>query len=338
MLVGVCDFPSDYAFPPPAYGGIERWLWAVANGARSAGADVHLLGPSWSTDLDGWVRKPVRLESVGAGSLVEKTLISSDYDLLVVGHEYPSLPEWTRTWETLDCDVATFQHSPSFEHAADAFDGKRSRLYCYSPEMIERYAAHDPIPELAVHLGIDEDEPPAREGDDLIWVGRIDADKAPHIAARAAQILGLRLRLVGPVFDKDYVEQHADVLHADHVEWLGEVGGPAKAELLASAGTFVYTYARDYVEAGAAVFGEALRAGTPVAALAWREGTCPSAALCEQTGAVAVADPLLDDEPTAQQLAGAIARTTDLCSREVQEIGQKRFDPALHFEALASLR
>ena len=25
MLVGVCDFPGSYAFPPAGYGGIERW-------------------------------------------------------------------------------------------------------------------------------------------------------------------------------------------------------------------------------------------------------------------------------------------------------------------------
>ncbi|MEV2276245.1 lasso peptide biosynthesis B2 protein [Nocardiopsis sp. NPDC049922] len=47
VLVGVCDFPGRYAFPPAGYGGIERWLWAVAVGARAAGADVHLLGPGW---------------------------------------------------------------------------------------------------------------------------------------------------------------------------------------------------------------------------------------------------------------------------------------------------
>lgn len=45
MLVGVCDFPSGYQFPPHGYGGIERWLWAVAVGARQSGAEVHLLGP-----------------------------------------------------------------------------------------------------------------------------------------------------------------------------------------------------------------------------------------------------------------------------------------------------
>ncbi len=61
MLVGICDFPGDYAFPPSGYGGIERWLWAVAVGARAAGAEVHLLGPggrSWPTngrcDPFGW--------------------------------------------------------------------------------------------------------------------------------------------------------------------------------------------------------------------------------------------------------------------------------------------
>ncbi|MFF6997620.1 glycosyltransferase [Streptomyces sp. NPDC008313] len=200
MLVGVCDFPGSYAFPPAGYGGIERWLWAVAVGARAAGADVHLLGPGWLTDLENdWVRRPVRLEDITAGSLAERELRDTGYDLLVVGHEYPSLPAWTRKWNELDCDVATFQHSPVFQHADAAFDGRRSRLYCYSPEMIERYAEHQPITELAVHLGLDEEEPSAVAGSDLVWLGRIDEEKAPHLAVRAAQILGRRHDSLEPV-------------------------------------------------------------------------------------------------------------------------------------------
>ena len=69
MLVGVCDFPGSYAFPPAGYGGIERWLWAAAIGARRAGADVHLLDPLWRSDLgDGWATDPVRLEDLAPGS------------------------------------------------------------------------------------------------------------------------------------------------------------------------------------------------------------------------------------------------------------------------------
>ncbi|MBO4254792.1 glycosyltransferase [Streptomyces griseorubiginosus] len=337
MLVGVCDFPGSYAFPPAGYGGIERWLWAVATGARAAGADVHLLGPGWLTDLEhDWVRKPVRLEDIKPGTLAEREMRDSGYDLLVVGHEYPSLPAWTRTWSELDCDVATFQHSPVFQHTATAFDGQRSRLYCYSPEMTERYADHRPIAELAVHLGLHEEEPPATGGTDLVWLGRIDEDKAPHIAVRAAQILGRRIRIVGPVFDKEYVQLHEDLLTAEHVEWVGELGGTAKTAAIAEASVFVYTYARAYVEAGAAIFGESLRAGTPIAALTWREGTCAQAALCNETGSVAVVDPLEDDETAARRLADAIQQAEDLDHRRVQAIGMQRFDPERHFQTMAT--
>jgi glycosyltransferase involved in cell wall biosynthesis len=337
VLVGVCDFPGSYAFPPAGYGGIERWLWAVAVGARAAGADVHLLGPGWLTDLEqDWVRKPVRLEDVTAGSLAERELRATGYDLLVVGHEYPSLPAWTRTWGELDCDVATFQHSPVFQHTDTAFDGAQSRLYCYSPEMAERYADHQPIPELAVHLGLNEDEPPSVAGRDLVWLGRVDAEKAPHLGARAAQLLGRRIRIVGPVFDAEYVRRHAKLLNADHVEWVGELGGPAKTAAIRDASVFVYTYARTYVEAGAAVFGESLRAGTPMAALTWRTGTCAEAALCNATGAITVADPETDDEAAAHQLAHAIEQAESLDHRQVQETGLHRFDPARHFTAMAA--
>jgi glycosyltransferase involved in cell wall biosynthesis len=337
MLVGVCDFPGEYPFPPSGYGGIERWLWAVAIGARSTGADVHLLGPGWRRELEpAWTIQPTRLETILPGSREFAHLRSTAYDLLVVGHEYPSLPAWRQVREELDCDVATFQHAPNFQHSYRAFDGKRDRLYCYSTEMVERYADHHPIHELAVHHGIDEAEPPAIAGRDLVWVGRIDAEKAPHLAVRAAQILGRRIRLVGPVFDPEYVREYGGLLSSDHVEWAGELGGQMKTAAFHGAATFVYTYARNYVEAGAAVFGEALRAGTPVAALSWRKGTCAEAALCGRTGATALISPEDDDETAAQALAEAIERTDHLDYAEVQALGQARFDPGRHFEAIAA--
>jgi glycosyltransferase involved in cell wall biosynthesis len=337
MLVGVCDFPGSYAFPPAGYGGIERWLWAAAVGARHAGADVHLLGPSWRPGLgDDWVTEPVRLESLTTGSRQFPRLRSAGYDLLIVGHEYPSLPAWRRAWEKLDCDVATFQHAPDFRHTAGAFDGYRSRLYCYSPEMTERYLADHPRAELAVHLGLGEDEPPAADGCDLVWLGRIDSEKAPHLAIMAAALLGRRIQIVGPVFDEGYVSLHRELFRADHVEFAGELGGAAKTTALNAGRVLVYSCARHYVEAGAAVFGESLRAGTPVAALAWRRGTCAQAALCDDTGAVAAVPPDADDNYAASALAEAIEQAALLKPAHVQEVGQARFDPVRHFQALAT--
>lgn len=337
MLVGVCDFPGDYRFPPHGYGGIERWLWAVAVGVRQTGAEVHLLGPQWRPELaEECTLRPIRLEDVGPGGRQARNLRDTGYNLLVVGHEYPSLRAWRAVWEALDADVATFQHWPYFVHKPDAFDGVRSRLYCYSDEMRERYAAHQPIAELAVHLGLDEAELPAQDGDELLWLGRIDAEKSPHLAIRAAQLLGRRITIAGPIFDDGYVDAHRALFGADHVRLVGEVGGPAKATLLAAAGTLVYTCARDYIEAGAASFGEAMRAGTPVAALTWRRGTCAQAALCDQTGSVALVDAQADDGIAAEALADAIEQTEPLRSADVQEVGLIRFDPARHARTLAT--
>lgn len=337
MLVGVCDFPGSYAFPPRGYGGIERWLWAAAVGARRAGADVHLLGPAWRPGLgDEWVTEPVRLENLTPRSRQLARLRSAGYDLLVVGHEYPSLPSWRRSWEELDCDVATFQHAPEFRHTAGAFDGCSSRLYCYSPEMVQRYLADYPRAELAVHLGFGEEEPPAVNGRDLVWLGRLDAEKAPHLAIMAAVLLGRRIWMIGPVFDADYMSVHYELFRDDHVTFAGELGGAAKAAALNAGQVLVYSCARHYVEAGAAVFGESLRAGTPVAALTWRQGTCAHAALCGDTGAVATVPPESDDDQAASALAQAIEQAASLSPAHVQEVGQARFDPVRHFQALAS--
>lgn len=337
MLVGVCDFPGDYAFPPNGYGGIERWLWAVAVGARRSGAEVHLLGPQWRTELaDEWTMRPVRLEDLTAGGRQARSLRDTGYDLLVIGHEYPSLPPWRVTWNSLEADVATFQHWPYFEHREGALDGQRSRLYCYSEEMCKRYAAYRPIAELAVHLGLDEPELPIQDSGELLWMGRIDAEKSPHLAIRAALLLGRRITVAGPVFDTAHVDAHHDLFTADPVTLVGEVGGEAKMRLLAEADALIYTCARDYIEAGAASFGESLRAGTPVAALAWRPGTCAQAALCDKTGCVALVDAEADDEIAAKALAEAIEQVTPLRAREVQETGLSRFDPVRHFQALAT--
>lgn len=337
MLVGVCDFPGTYPFPPSGYGGIERWLWAAAIGARRTGAEVHLMGPQWRQELAGeWVLRPIRLEDVTPGTLVARSLRAMGYELLVVGHEYPSLPAWRATWETLDVDVATFQHWPYFDHQPGTFDGLQSRLYCYSIEMRDRYASHRPILELAVHLGLGESALPAREGGELLWLGRIDAQKAPHLAIRAADMLSRNITVAGPVFDPTYLDAHRADFTANHVTLAGEVSGKTKARLLAEAGTLVYTCARDYVEAGAAIFGEALRAGIPVAALAWRLGTCAHAALCGQTGAIAQLSPETDDDRVAKALADAIEQVAVLQAQEVQEIGRTRFDPARHFRTLAA--
>jgi hypothetical protein len=78
----------------------------------------------------------------------------------------------------------------------------------------------------------------------------------------AAALLGRRIRVIGPVFDEAYAVRHSDLFRADHVDMAGELGGADKTAALRAGRVLVYACARYYVEAGAAVFGESLRAGT----------------------------------------------------------------------------
>ena len=307
-------------------------------GGRQAGADIHLIGQQWRPGPGSrWPVVPVRLETLTPGLPQLARLRRTGYDLLIVGHEYPSLPAWREAWRELGCDLATFQHDPDFRHADGTFDDSKVRLYCYSAEMTARYAAHRPRTELAVHLGFaDQPQQAAQPGDELVWIGRIDEDKAPHIAIIAARLAGRRIHVIGPVFDPSYVKRHASLFRASHVRLAGELGGTRKTAALQAARVLVYTCARRYTKAGAAVFGEALRAGTPVAALAWRPGTCADAALCTRTGTIAAVPPHATDAEAAAALAGAIEAAAQLPHADVHAIGQERFSPASHFCALAA--
>jgi hypothetical protein len=139
--------------------------------------------------------------------------------------------------------------------------------------------------------------------------------------------------VIGPILDRHYAQTHAAALTAPHVELVGELAGQAKLDQLRQAAVMVYTCAPDYVEAGAAVFGESLRSGTPIAALAWRPGTCADAALCADTGTL-VDTAGVDEDEAAERLADAVNQAERLDAQDVQYLGLRRFDPQRHVEAL----
>lgn len=334
MRVAVCDYPGPWEFPPRGYGGAERRLWAAAVGAKRSGAEVFLLGPQWRVRDPAFSRSSIRLEQLDAADPVADL----DLDLFIVGHEYSSHERWRAVFDQLGADLAIFQGVPDFRHRPGAFDGRARRLYCHSSEMSALHREHLPIRGLAMGLGLDEDRlgiGSGGRGSDLVWVGRLVPDKAPHIAAMAATRLGRRITFVGPVFDAGYMAQHADVFAASNVDLVGELGGEAKIDAIEHGEVFVYTQSRSYIEAAGMVFSEALRAGTPMAALTWRTGTAAHASLCDETGQIAHLPAAATDDEAADALADAIAACRPLDHRRVREVGRARFDPEQFFDLLA---
>jgi glycosyltransferase involved in cell wall biosynthesis len=113
-----------------------------------------------------------------------------------------------------------------------------------------------------------------RPADYLVFLGRISPEKRPDRAVEIARRTGMKLKVAAKVDrnDRDYFAELIEPLFRDPlVEFLGEVGGRDKDELLGGAAALLFPI--DWPEPFGLVMIEALACGTPV--IAWGHGSVP---------------------------------------------------------------
>lgn len=134
-------------------------------------------------------------------------------------------------------------------------------------------------------------------GDQLVWVGRITAEKGTHLAIAAARAAGRDLRVIGPVYDRDYYETSVRPLLGDGVVHHGHLDHTETARIVGSSAACLVT--PRWEEPFGLVAGEAMMCGTPVIALArggLREIVAPQAGVL-----------VPDEGRTEEELAAALA-------------------------------
>jgi Glycosyl transferases group 1 len=112
-----------------------------------------------------------------------------------------------------------------------------------------------------------DSETSAESGDYLLFLGRICPEKGPDRAIRIATRAGVPLRIAAKVDEADqkYFETSVRPLLDDPlVDFLGEVGGEEKLQLLAHARALLFPI--DWPEPFGLVMIESLACGTPVVA------------------------------------------------------------------------
>ncbi len=114
------------------------------------------------------------------------------------------------------------------------------------------------------------------DGDEgyLLYVGRFNPEKAPHIACEVAEELGMRLILAGKASEPqewEYFNKMVKPHLNDRIRYLGEVDDEYKKRLFKNATAFVYPIQWD--EPFGIVMIEAMACGTPV--VAYRRGAAP---------------------------------------------------------------
>jgi glycosyltransferase involved in cell wall biosynthesis len=158
----------------------------------------------------------------------------------------------------------------------------------------------------------------ARGGDYLAFLGRISPEKRLDRAIEIARRSGRKLKVAAKIYpeERDYYTQTIEPLvheSRDFVEFVGEVGGKDKDELLGNALALLFPI--DWPEPFGLVMIEALACGTPV--IGWRRGSVPEVINDGLTGFVV---------DTIEQAVAAVGRVPELSRSLCRKMFQERFD------------
>lgn len=317
--------PPWLPVPPPAYGGTELVLDGLCRGLSAAGHDVLLFTTGDSSC-------PVERASVFA-TAPGTDHIHPESELRHVLVAYSTALEWGAdvvhdhtlvgplyaSTEHSGLPVVTTNHGPFIGELRPIYRQIAGRVPIVA---ISRHhasgAAEAGIPVAKViHHGIDLGHYPPGPGDGgyALFLGRMNPDKGVARAIGVAQQAGMPLRIAAKMREpeeRDYFEAVVEPLLGGDVEYVGEVGGTDKLDLLGHATCLLNPLA--WSEPFGMVMIEALATGTPV--IATPHGSAPEIVEDGQTGFLRAGD---------EGLVGALGAAADLDRGACRAAAEARF-------------
>ncbi|MEO6420287.1 MAG: glycosyltransferase family 4 protein [Polyangiaceae bacterium] len=275
-LVSTCALPT----PPDAYGGTELVVAALAKELIVLGHEVtvYATGDSHAAGDVRWVF---------AKHCWPPDTISEQKHVQFAWNDIRA--------QKIPFDVVHVQQAHSLELAGNYANRTALTIHhARSNSLVEHYVAFpevsfvaisarqaELIPEVPIARVIHHRLDPAGyrfgsgEGGYCLFLGRLSAQKAPHIAIDAARHAGALLRIAGEAHPDGlkYFERKVKPRLADtrRVEWLGEAPVSVKTELLRAANALLFPLG--WEEPFGLVMIESMLVGTPV--IAFARGSAP---------------------------------------------------------------
>ncbi|MGC8484481.1 MAG: glycosyltransferase family 4 protein [Candidatus Baltobacteraceae bacterium] len=279
--------PIAWPVPPPGYGPWEQISYNIASGMRARGLDVTLYA-SGNSRFDG------RLESVVPVSLNEdRALDGNVFDAIHIGKLFEEADRYDIIHNNFDWKPMTYalaRPTPPLVTTIHGFSQPQilaAYYACAHRSFFTSISDADRDPGLrylgTTYNGIDAKSFTLRNepGEYLLFIGRFHPEKGTHLAIEIAKRAGIRIKLAGIPHDERYFnELVAPHIDGDAVEFLGEVRGARRDEVLGGALALVHMTTRP--ERFGLTLVEAMACGTPV--LGARMGSIPEIVVDGYTG------------------------------------------------------
>jgi glycosyltransferase involved in cell wall biosynthesis len=295
-------------------------LDSLARGVQSAGHDVVLFttGDSTCPVETAWVHEQavwLRHANIAA----ELHQVIAGYALLAdcdVVHDH-TLAGPLYSLRYRDLPVVTTNHGPFDRTAIALYQAIAERVPVIAISHHQASTA-DGVPiAKVIHHGVDVAAFPTGTGDGgyAIFLGRMSHDKGVDRAIRVAKRAGMPLIIAAKMREDselEYYRDHIAPMMGDGVEYIGEIGGAAKLDLLAGAQCLLNPIR--WPEPFGLVMIEALACGTPV--ITMDEGAAPEIVDHEVNGFVCTNE---------DELVDAVARVDGVDRAKCRAIAKERF-------------
>jgi glycosyltransferase involved in cell wall biosynthesis len=273
--------PPWLPVPPERYGGTEAVLDTLARGLQERGHEVVLIAHRDSTCPVPRTSVLPSTEGITMGSAVHEVrhvlgayrmieLFQPDvvHDHTVVGPLYGSL----HLGRSLPLVVTN--HGPFNDDTTPPFAeiGARCAVVAISHSQAATAAERGVKVAAVIHHGVDTSRWPIGAGDGgyALFVGRMHPDKGVHRAIAIARDAGVPLRIAAKMrepAEREYFALEVQPHLGPGVEYVGEVGGTDKQDLMAGAMALINPIR--WPEPFGMVMIEAMATGTPVLAYPW---------------------------------------------------------------------